>query len=137
MTEEKIIINAENSSMGRVAAYAAKKSLLGNNVIIVNVEKAVITGRKDTNLNDYITKRQRGGDIQSGPFYPSSPEKVMKRTIRGMLPYKQERGRTALKRIKCYEKIPEEIGKEKMDKLENKEGITVGQLCKLLKGKNK
>jgi len=134
--EEKIkILNAENSSIGRIASYAAKNSLLGNKIIIVNVEKAVITGRRDSVLKEYITKRQKGGDIQRGPFFPSSPERIMKRTIRGMLSYKQERGRNALKGIKCYEGIPLEFKDKTSEKLEEKEGITLKELSKLLKGR--
>ena len=134
MSEEKIIINAENAALGRIASYAAKQSLLGKKIVIVNAEKAVITGRKDTTLNEYKTKRKRGGDIQRGPFFPSLVEKIMKRTIRGMLSYKQERGRLALKRIKCYVGIPDEFKNEKMIMLEEKKGMTLGELSKLLRG---
>ncbi len=42
----KIIINAENGSFGRVASFAAKQALLGNEVTVVNSEKAIITGNK-------------------------------------------------------------------------------------------
>lgn len=134
MEEKTIIINAENSSIGRIASYAAKKSLLGNKINIVNVEKAVITGRKDTALREYSIKRKRGGDIQRGPFFPSSPERIMKRTIRGMLAYKQKRGKDALNRIKCYEGIPENMKNGDMERLEVKEGLTLGKLSKLLRG---
>jgi ribosomal protein L13 len=33
----------------------------------------------------------------------------VKRTIRGMLSYKQGRGKDAFKRIKCYNDVPEEF----------------------------
>jgi large subunit ribosomal protein L13 len=135
MEDKKLVINAENSPIGRIASYAAKKSLLGDKIIIVNVEKAIITGKRETILNEYLILRKRGNDIPSGPFFPSSPEDVMKRTIRGMLSYKQERGRNALKRIKCYEGVPEEVKDENMEKLESKEGMKLGELCKLLKGR--
>jgi ribosomal protein L13 len=37
------------------------------------------------------------------------PERIVKRTIRGMLSYKQKRGSDALKRIICYNQTPEEF----------------------------
>jgi len=134
---EKIVINAEGAAMGRIAAYAAKQSLLGKKIIIVNSEKAIVTGRKDTTLNEHLVSRQRGGNLINGPFYPSAPEKIMKRTIRGMLPYKQERGRSAFKRIKTYEGLPEEFKNDKMIKLEEKKGMILGDLAGLLKGRSK
>ncbi|MFH0868111.1 MAG: 50S ribosomal protein L13, partial [Candidatus Woesearchaeota archaeon] len=39
--------------------------------------------------------------------------------IRGMLPYKKERGRTAFKNIKCYIGIPEDFKNQKMDTIKN------------------
>ena len=39
---------------------------------------------------------------------------TVKRTIRGMLPYKQERGRKALERVKCYIGAPEELDIKEM-----------------------
>jgi large subunit ribosomal protein L13 len=135
MVEEKLVIDAEDGALGRIAAYAAKQSLLGKRVIIVNVDKAVITGRKDTTLELFMVKRKRGAPIQRGPNYPSDPEKIVKRTIRGMLSYKQERGRRALQRIKCYVGIPDEVKNEKMEKMETKTGLTVGELARLLRGK--
>ncbi|MEM3405593.1 MAG: 50S ribosomal protein L13 [Candidatus Pacearchaeota archaeon] len=136
--EEEIIIDATNSPLGRIASFAAKKALLGNKVIIVNTEKAIITGKKESVLEEYLKKRRKGGDIQKGPFFPSNVEKIMKRTIRGMLPYKQYRGREALKKIKCYESVPKGLENKEKISLENKKekGITLLQLTKLLKGKN-
>ena len=39
-----MIINADNLVLGRMAAIAAKQALLGEDVRIVNCEKAIITG---------------------------------------------------------------------------------------------
>ena len=43
-----------------------------------------------------------------GPFFPSSPERIVKRTIKGMISHRQARGLAALKRVRCYLSIPEE-----------------------------
>lgn len=104
-----IIIDATDATLGRLASFAAKKALLGNDIAIVNAEKAIIIGNSKSILPDYITKRQRGGSAQKGPNFPTSPERIMKRTIRGMINYKSRRGWEAFKRIKCYKGLPDEF----------------------------
>lgn len=106
---EEIIIDATDATLGRLASYAAKQSLLGRKIIILNSEKAVITGRKKFTIAKYNEKKKRGGSSQRGPFFPKQPEIILKRTIRGMLPdYRRGRGREALKRILCYRGVPNE-----------------------------
>lgn len=106
--KEKIVINAEGAVLGRVASYAAKQSLLGKSVVVVNCEKVLITGRKRFIIENYKEKRGRGGSSLKGPHFPKSSERIVKRTIRGMLPYTQERGYSAFKRIMCYDAVPAE-----------------------------
>ncbi|TAL55726.1 MAG: 50S ribosomal protein L13, partial [Nanoarchaeota archaeon] len=47
------IIDAKDSVLGRVATFAAKKALLGDNVIVVNADKAYISGDKHKIILDY------------------------------------------------------------------------------------
>lgn len=101
-----LIIDAKEGILGRIASFAAKQSLFGKEVIIVNCNEALVTGGTRSVLEDYLQKRLRGGSSRNGPHYPNIPERIMKRTIRGMLPYKQGRGVDAFKRIKCYNKVP-------------------------------
>ncbi len=104
----KIIIDAEGGILGRIASHAAKQALRGNEVIVVNCANALITGRKENTLSKYKQLRAKGGSSLKGPKLQRSAERIMKRVIRGMLPHKQERGRTALRKIKCYSETPEE-----------------------------
>jgi len=101
-------IDATNSIIGRIATVAAKRALLGETVNIVNCEKAVMTGNKKTLLLEFKRKRDMGIP-RKGPFIHRSSDKILKRTVRGMLPYKKEKGRKAFKRIKCYVRNPEDI----------------------------
>lgn len=43
---------------------------------------------------------------KKGHFHHKAPSKIFFRKIRGMLPYKSERGAQALKRIQVYDGIP-------------------------------
>jgi len=107
-----MIIDASDSIIGRLATYIAKQALLGNKIDVVNSEKAVITGTKKEVIAKYKRKRTMG-ETKTGPFFPKQPDRILKRIIRGMLPYKQEKGRKAFKNIKCFKGIPKAFeGKE-------------------------
>jgi len=105
----KIIIDATDGILGRIAGFAAKQSLLGKSVVIVNCNEVLITGDPRTTINAYKAKISRGGSAQKGPYFPKTPERIMKRTTRGMLSHKQGRGSDALKRVICYNSVPEEF----------------------------
>jgi large subunit ribosomal protein L13 len=112
-----MIINAENLILGRLSTIAAKKALLGESIDLVNVEKAVIIGTKKNILDKYKTRRERGETLH-GPYFPRTPDRLVRRTIRGMLPYKQEKGRLAFKRVKCHVGIPEDLKDKKIETLD-------------------
>jgi len=129
----KIILDAENTPMGRLASYAAKQALLGNEIAVVNSDKAIISGRKEDVIEDYKFRRALNKiNPEKGPFFSRAPERVMKRAIRGMLPdYRRGRGRDAWKKIRCYQGIPEEFKKEKITKLKHnlpRKNITLKEL---------
>lgn len=124
-----MIINAEGKVLGRLASYIAKYLLeeerkvregLKNEieeVIVVNAEKAIVTGSKETIMPRYFFMR-KVGSYRKGPFYPRMPDKILKRTVRGMLPYQKPKGRKALKALKVYIGIPKEYSKKKFEKLD-------------------
>ncbi|MBI2630482.1 50S ribosomal protein L13 [Candidatus Pacearchaeota archaeon] len=132
-----IIINAENNVIGRVASYAAKQILLKREVVIVNSEKTIVTGRKKSIIKKFEEKRARGGNILRGPFYPSTPIMILKRAVKGMLPGRYGREKEAIARVKCYEGIPKEFENEKMIKVSReKAGTTLKEISILLRGGN-
>jgi len=108
-----MIINAEKLVLGRLASYVAKKAIEGDRIDVVNSEKSVIVGGKEDILGKYKHKRERG-DPHHGPYFPRQPELIVKRIIRGMLPYKNPRGKEAFKRVKCYEGIPDSFKDKEM-----------------------
>ena len=134
-----MIIDAKDLIVGRIATVAAKQSLLGENITIINCEKAVITGTKLDLYGKFIRKRSMGTHAK-GPFFPRSEDRILKRIIRGMLPYKQQKGKTALARIMCYKGTPEEFqGKEAVtikeahiSKVSNLKYMTLEKISKVL-----
>lgn len=107
-----MIIDATDLILGRMASFAAKQALGGENVQIVNCEKAVITGTKDRVFGRQKIRKEMGHHIK-GPFYYHDPDFFVKRTIRGMVPHKLERGDAAMKRIRCYVGVPLALKEQK------------------------
>ncbi len=101
-------VNAEGLVLGRVASYVATLLLDGKEVIIVNADKAIITGRKKDIILHY-KKERKLVHKRKGPYYPKRPDRIFKRTVRGMLPSKKARGKNALKRLKVYVGEPESV----------------------------
>ncbi|MFW6037957.1 MAG: 50S ribosomal protein L13 [Candidatus Saliniplasma sp.] len=133
------VYDGEDKILGRLATKIAKDLLSGEDVRVVNAEKVFITGDKVTILEDYKKKRERG-KIRKGPYYPRRPERIFKRTVRGMLPYQQPRGRKAFKRLRAYIGIPSEFeGKEfvgdEVKTTETSRGLTLGEISKHLGAK--
>jgi len=113
-----MIINAENTILGRLSTYAAKQVLLGEKIVVVNCEKAVITGGRKFIISRFLEKIRIGNPFK-GPFYPRRPDMIVRRTIRGMLPRKKPRGRMAYKNVICYIGVPDNLKNEKMVELQN------------------
>ncbi len=140
----KMIVDATNAIAGRLASVVAKKALLGENIVVVNSEKAVISGNKRWIIEKFKERRLRGHPYK-GPFYPSKPDRVLRRMIRGMLPRKTARGRAAFKRVMCYVGVPDEFKDKKSVKIKEADAsklktikfIKLGDLCKEIGWKGK
>jgi len=120
-----IIIDGKNATMGRLASYVAKQALRGEELIVLNCKEVIITGNRQFIKEDYQQRRRRVGSNQKGPRVSQTPEKIVKKAIRGMLPnHRWGRGKEVLKKIKCYNETPKEFedkkkivaGKEKGNK---------------------
>jgi len=116
-----MIIDGKDAILGRLSAYAAREALKGEEIAIVNCEQIIITGNRKNIEESLEAKRKRVGSTQKGPKVSRMSEKVVKRTIRGMLPnYRTGRGRDAFKRIKCYVGVPKEFEAGKKITIETK-----------------
>jgi large subunit ribosomal protein L13 len=131
----EIIIDATDGVLGRVASYAAKESLNGKKVVIVNCNDLIISGRKENILSEYREIRAKRGHSLKGPKFPKIAERIVKRTVRGMLPHKKGRGADALKRVICYNVVPreyEESEKISLKKILKVKGIKLKELTRIL-----
>jgi len=140
MSQQVTIVDAEGQILGRMASLVAKRLLMGERIVIVNAEKAVISGNRHSILREYkeyVLSKKTWKMPEKGPKKYRRPDMIVKRVIRGMLPYKQWKGRKAYKNLKVYIGVPEEyINKPKVkfpqadvSRLTRKY-ITVGELAK-------
>ncbi len=138
-----ILINAENHIMGRLGTFVAKKALEGEQVTVVNAEKIMITGTRENALAKMRVKlHMRGkGNPEKGPKYSRMPDKILRLSFRGMLPWRSSRGKEAFRKIHVYNGMPEEYTGKEFTEVEHgkarevKTFVELGTVCKLLGAK--
>ena len=137
--EENIIVfDAAGLVLGRMASVAARLLQAGSNVVIINAEKSIISGKPESVIKaakKFLEVKGRA-DPRSGPFHPRRPDEIVRRTIRGMLPWDKPKGKTAYRRLRVYIGVPEEFKKGKVETIQNASAaklrcpfITVGELA--------
>ncbi|MBI4010303.1 MAG: 50S ribosomal protein L13 [Candidatus Aenigmarchaeota archaeon] len=132
--------DAENQILGRLASVVAKELLNGERIIVVNSEKAVLSGNPKSKVEFYFHRLERGDAIH-GPFFPKYPNEILRRTVRGMLPWDRTKGRSAFKNLKVFVGVPEEFKDRTFEKisiadaskLKNKY-ITLGEISNSIGG---
>ena len=143
-----IIIDATNLILGRLAARAAKMALSGEEIVIVNCENTIISGKKKIILQKFKVREYRTQPF-TGPYRKRMPDHIVRSAIRGMLPHGRwsegSRGRVALGKVKCFIGIPDEYASHKietyadinLDKLKTQFYTTVGEISQLLRQMSK
>ncbi|MBI4152895.1 50S ribosomal protein L13 [Candidatus Woesearchaeota archaeon] len=136
------VINGEHMILGRAASHIAKASLLGENISLVNCDKMILTGNKQSIFARQHMLSEMKGKPTKGIFYERRPDFFVRRSIKRMLP-NSARGKAALKKIRCYIATPESLKSAKQEtiayahvqKLPNLRYMTVGELCKKMGAK--
>ena len=102
------VVDASNLILGRLASYVAKKALDGNRMVVVNAEKAIISGTKARVVARAKTKLKTRtlASQDKAPTHPRRPDTYVRRVIRGMLPWKKPRGKMAFHRVMVHIGIP-------------------------------
>lgn len=137
-----MIIDAKDLIMGRMASVVAKRAMLGEEVKIVNAELAVISGSRETTFERFRHMRFDRTTPRKGPFISRLPHLLLRRLIRGMLPYDRNKGRLAYRRIRCYTGVPKELeGKAETlpaadyRKLPHRKFVRIGEISAFLGAK--
>jgi large subunit ribosomal protein L13 len=99
-----------------MASIIAKRLLNNEEITIVNAEKAVLSGKKKSKVTE-AKKFLEVGHPRMGPFHYRRPDRIVRKTVRGMLPYRQPKGKQAYKRLRVYMGMPDEFKDQKMETL--------------------
>ena len=128
-----VIFDADGAVLGRLASQVAKALLAGEEIIVVNAERAVITGNPQFVKQRYLEKLALGSP-QHGPHLPKRADAIVRRAVRGMLPYKKAKGLTALRRLRVFQGMPAEIKGEvrSMRREVRSRFITVAELSRII-----
>ena len=109
------VVDAEGKTLGRLAAVVAatlrgktKPAFAphvdtGDFVIVVNAEKVVVTGKKETQKHYYRHSQYPGGfkAVRLKEVRQRFPERIVESAVRGMLP-KNVLGEQQFKKLKVY-----------------------------------
>ncbi len=130
-----LVVDAGDCILGRVSSEVAARAMDGARVAVVNAERAVITGNEESTMAVYRKRADIGSD--SGPYYPKRPDGIMKRAIRGMVPYKTVRGREAFENVRVYVGAPfdeegEVVEGTSLDRLSNINFTSLGEVSEQL-----
>lgn len=109
------VINADGAVLGRLAVQVA--NLLrgrtkpvytphldaGDFVVVINAEKVVLTGKKETNKKFMTYSGWKGGEKYTSveQIRARHPEKLITHAVRGMVP-KNRLGRVLMTKLKVY-----------------------------------
>lgn len=107
-----VVIDAENTILGRMCTIIAKLLLEGYRVYVVNAEKAVVSGERRRVIEGYklfLEVRTHRNPYKRGIRRPRTPINIIKRTVRGMLPKENTKGFQAIRRLKVFVGVPKEL----------------------------
>ncbi len=129
-------VNADGLIVGRMSSNIAKLLLSGEYVTILNAEKAVYSGKKKSKVAEAHVFLEVGAP-ERGPFHYRRPDRMLKKTVRGMLPCRLPKGKIALKRLKVFMGVPLEFKDQQTIQFENAQAskikgpsFTLGELAK-------
>ena len=120
MADSTTVYDAKDKILGRLASQVAKemisarKSGKQQRVIVINAEEAIVSGPRTKVLTDYRAKYTLN-HARKGPFFPRMPDKILKRTVRWMLPHqKNSSGRGALKDLRVMIGTPPNLSGDEL-----------------------
>ncbi len=135
------IVNAEGKILGRLASEIAQHARDDEEIRVVNSEGAIISGDEAEIKKEYETKYERGRRDR-GPYFPKRADKILKRTVRNMLPDGSD-GRDTRSNVRTYLGVPDQM-EDEVEEVEVKEGtelkhrnyVKLGEVSEFIGGGN-
>ena len=139
--EGTVYVDASDQIAGRLSSKVAKLILSGKRVVVVNAEKSLISGSRTSVINQWKERLELSSRVNPiyGPIHPRRPDNIFRRMVRGMVPRKKPKGATAMKRLRVYIGVPEEVAAAKLTRFDDAAAtrpipvyVTMGDLSKSL-----
>ncbi|MEM4389810.1 MAG: 50S ribosomal protein L13 [Candidatus Micrarchaeia archaeon] len=136
-----VVIDGSDMVLGRLAASVAKRLLRGESVVVINAERIVVSGDPKLVVEKYQKRRwaKDKANPEHSPHWPRKPELLVRRVIRGMLPFKSARGRNAFRLLRVFRGAPPELAASAQRILDERATaeklgrcITIAELCRRL-----
>ena len=109
--ENKTYIDATGLVLGRLSSWIAQRIMMGEDVVVVNAQDMIVSGKRKYLIESYLQRRSRATHTnpKRGPFFPRMPDRILRRTVRGMLPWKTRSGKSAFRRLSAYIEVPDNL----------------------------
>lgn len=140
-SEGTVYLDATDQIAGRLSSRVAKLLLSGRRVVVVNAEKALISGSRTSVMTQWKERLELSSRVNPiyGPIHPRRPDNILRRMVRGMVPRKKPKGAIAMKRLRVYIGTPSGIDASKLTKIQDASAsrpipvyVTMGELSKNL-----
>jgi large subunit ribosomal protein L13 len=114
-------VDASGQIAGRLCSNVAKLLLNGDRVIVLNAEKTLISGQRGSVMNSWLEYLKIASVVhpKHGPFHSRTPDGIITKMVRGMVPRRKPKGEMAMKRLRVYVGVPEEYTKVKLQGFDN------------------
>ena len=115
-----LYIDATGHVAGRLCSIVASEVIRGKKVVVLNADKAVLSGKRDTIIEAWKQRLELGSKVNPmyGPLHPRRPDNILWRMVRGMVPKEKAKGTMGLKRLRVYMGVPEKYSGVTMSKLD-------------------
>jgi len=103
--DRPVVVDATNHIAGRLASNVAKLLLQGQRVTVVNCEKIMMSGKRETQIREYREFLEINSIInyKHGPVHYRRPDTLMAKMIRQMLPFdRKPSGKLAYAKLRTY-----------------------------------
>lgn len=132
------VIDGNHLILGRASSRIAKSLLQGEEVHLVNAEKLIIIGNPQQIVEKYLQRRriQHKGTPEFSPVWSKVPHMLVRRIVRGMLPWKSSHGKEAFRRLRVYSGNPKNLANPQpivqAKPASASRSITIRELCRHL-----
>ena len=119
--EAVLYIDATGHVAGRLSSRVASEIIRGRRVVVLNAEKAVISGKRDTVFEAWKQRLELGSKVNPmyGPLHPRRPDNILWRMVRGMVPKTKTKGTLGLKRLRVYMGVPQKYAGVKLARIDD------------------